>query len=74
MGLLEDGSWIRLYPVPFRKLDDYNKYKKYTWITVDVHKNTNDFRPETYSPILDSITIENSPKKIDWEERHKIIF
>jgi len=30
-GILEDGSWIRLYPMPFRKLEEYQKYPKYSW-------------------------------------------
>ncbi len=71
-GVLEDGSWIRLYPVPFRKLDIDNKYKKYTWIEVEVERNTKDFRPETYRPNLSTISVEN-PTKVDWEKRRKII-
>ena len=39
-GFLEDGSWIRLYPVPFRKLD--TQYKKWQWIELDVVKNDED--------------------------------
>lgn len=41
-GILEDGTWIRLYPVPFRLMKDEKKYKKYTWINVDVEKNNSD--------------------------------
>ncbi len=32
-GFLEDGSWIRVYPVPFRKLD--TRYKKWQWIELE---------------------------------------
>ena len=72
-GVLEDGSWIRLYPVPFRKLDLDQKYPKYAWIEIDVIRNTNDFRPETYRPILSTIIVE--PKlKVDWDERRNLIF
>ena len=39
-GVLEDGSWIRLYPIPFRKLELEQKYKKYSWIEVDVERST----------------------------------
>jgi hypothetical protein len=28
-GLREDGSWIRLYPVPFRRLDESQQHSKY---------------------------------------------
>lgn len=49
-GFKEDGSWIRLYPVPFRKLDYKNQYRKWEWIEIDVVKNTKDFRPESFRP------------------------
>ena len=50
-GLRENGSWIRIYPVPFRKLEPYKQYKKYDWIELDVIKNTKDFRPESFRPV-----------------------
>lgn len=50
-GLREDGSWIRIYPVPFRKLKPYSQYKKYDWIEVDVVKNSKDARPESFRPV-----------------------
>lgn len=76
-GVLEDGSWIRLYPIPFRKLDIEQKYKKYSWINIDVVRNTSDFRPETYRPYtLDTIKIEVEPKQstTPWGLRKEIIF
>lgn len=73
-GVLEDGSWIRLYPVPFRKLDIEQKYPKYTWIEIDAVRNTADFRPETYRPDLSTIVVEEKSKKVDWDERRRIIF
>jgi hypothetical protein len=74
-GVLEDGSWIRLYPIPFRKLEIDQKYPKYTWIQVKAKRNTRDFRPETFRPYdLSTIVVEPKPKKIDWDERRKIIF
>jgi len=73
-GVLEDGSWIRLYPVPFRKLDIDQKYPKYTWIEIEATRNTKDFRPETYRPNLSTISVEARPTKADWDERRRIIF
>lgn len=49
-GFLEDGTWIRIYPIPFRKLDYDKQYSKYDWIEVDLEKNNSDFRPESYKP------------------------
>lgn len=48
-GLLEDGKWIRIYPVIWDELNDSEKYAKYNWIELDLIKNKTDFRPETYS-------------------------
>ena len=75
-GILEDGSWIRLYPIPFRKLDFDQKYPKFTWSEMSVARNTSDFRPETYRPDLSTIKVEPQPKnkKIDWDERREIVF
>lgn len=53
-GVREDGSWIRIYPVPFRKLDYGNQYSKWQWIELDLVRNSKDLRPESYRPNLDS--------------------
>jgi len=54
-GILENGQWIRIYPVPLSflmgqkssgKLDSF----KYTWLELELNKRTDDFRPESYSP------------------------
>lgn len=72
-GVREDGSWIRLYPMPFRLLKDDQKYPKYTWIQANVERNFSDFRPESFRPDINSIIVEPSPK-IDWNYRRKILF
>ena len=72
-GIMEDGSWIRLYPVPFRKLELDKKYPKYTWIELDAERNKKDFRPETYRPNLESIFVEPKQMKPDWDYRRKVI-
>lgn len=73
-GFLEDGSWIRLYPIPFRKLQNAEKYKKYQWIELDIVKNDKDFRPESYRPatIETPITLlESLDTKGNWFKRKK---
>ncbi len=74
-GFREDGTWIRLYPVPFRKKSYDEQYKKYDWIEVNLVKNTNDFRLESYRPqsidteikVIGHIDTSNN-----WKERKKI--
>ena len=55
-GILENGDWIRIYPVPLSFLFDLKgsgkvKNIKYTWIEIDLNKRTDDFRPESHSPV-----------------------
>ena len=73
-GVLEDGAWIRLYPMPFRLLNDDQKYPKYTWVQVNVERNTSDFRPESYQPDISTMVVEPKPDKLDWDERRRIVF
>lgn len=54
-GVLENGQWIRIYPVPLSfltgmKTDQKVQQFKYTWIELDLKKRTDDFRPESHSP------------------------
>lgn len=74
-GFREDGSWIRIYPVPFRKRSYSEQYKKYDWIEVDLVKNERDFRPESYRPsTLDSEiqVVGHIDTQSNWEIRKKI--
>jgi len=75
-GFLEDGSWIRVYPIPFRKLEYDKQYSKYDWIEVDLEKNTSNFRLESHKPksietafnIFDHLGTEDS-----WRLRKEIV-
>ncbi|MFH0907388.1 MAG: hypothetical protein V1929_01315 [bacterium] len=46
----EDGSWVRLYPVPFRRLDETEQYRKFDWLECDIIRSRNDPRPESHHP------------------------
>lgn len=50
-GFLDDGSWIRIYPIQFRQLNFEQQYSKWSYIEVDVEKNLSDYRVESYRPI-----------------------
>jgi hypothetical protein len=55
-GFLENGDWIRIYPVPLSFLVDLKgsgqmNQVKYTWIELELRKRADDFRPESYSPV-----------------------
>jgi hypothetical protein len=74
-GFREDGTWIRIYPVPFRKKAYHEQYKKYDWIEVDLVKNDSDFRPESYRPYSHDSEIKivgHVDREQNWEERKNI--
>lgn len=54
-GFLENGDWIRIYPVPLSFLIDLKgsgkvRNVKYSWIGLDTIRRSDDFRPESHSP------------------------
>jgi len=55
MGDGGPAGWIRLYPVPFRALEDARRFRKYEPMTVRVARPRSDRRPETRRPDVDSI-------------------
>jgi len=74
-GIREDGSWVRLYPVPFRRLNEKEQYRKFDWIELDLRKSTSDPRPETYHP-TDAKSIQavgHLDTKDGWKARSKAL-
>lgn len=71
---LDTGQWIRLYPVPFRDLDDNSKFPKYSIIEVRCSKAKDDHRIESYKIDSDSINvIETLGTKKGWTARREIV-
>jgi len=74
-GFKEDGSWVRIYPVPYRKLKYADRYEKWQWIEIDIVRNTKDFRKESYRPAdldKDIIIGESVPTIKNWTLRKEI--
>ncbi|MCZ2355362.1 MAG: hypothetical protein LC115_01530 [Bacteroidia bacterium] len=75
-GFTENGTWIRIYPIQFRKKSFEEQYKKYDWIELDLVKNDSDFRPESYRPYShdSEIKILNHLETThNWAERKKFV-
>jgi len=49
-GLLDGKKWVRIHPISWQVLNDDQKYPKYSWIELDLVRNTSDFRQESYKP------------------------
>jgi len=74
-GVREDGSWVRLYPVPFRRLDEKEQYRKYDWLECDVVRGTKDPRPETFHPadMSQLVPTDHMGTEDNWRERRKLL-
>ena len=73
-GITEVGEWIRLFPVPTRRMPLDTRFRKYQWIELNVRK-ASDPRPESYTPDLDSIRIVGEvSSKNKWAERKRLLF
>lgn len=80
-GILENGDWIRIYPVPLsfligQRSDGKLESFKYNWIELDLNKRDDDFRPESYSPknydFKDITILEKIDTKKNWFRRKEI--
>lgn len=75
-GCLEDGTPVRLYPVPLRYLPVAHQYRLYDWIEVPLRRNRDDPRPESFR------TAKGIPPRVlhpasasnGWEARREIVF
>jgi len=75
-GITEEGKWIRIYPLPFRKIDYNKRFQKYEWVELDLKRNSSDFRPESYRPLNYSEIKSLGKIEADggaWNERRKYI-
>ncbi len=57
-GIEENGNAIRLYPVPFRLLEQVSQFRKWQWITAQIEKASKDHRPESHRIGVDTILCE----------------
>ena len=74
-GIREDGSWVRIYPVPFRRLDEKEQYRKFDWIEGSLIRRQSDPRPESYRPIaFDEIQpVGHIDTSNNWRSRRALI-
>lgn len=71
-GVLENGDWIRIYPIPLSTLIS-NRFRKYYWVELNLEKRRSDFRPESYKPVNPNLSDLKILNKVDtknkWAER-----
>jgi hypothetical protein len=74
-GVREDGSWVRIYPVPFRRLDETEQYRKFDWIGCKLIKNDSDPRPETRhaADLKQLVPDGHMDTASNWRDRRKLL-
>ena len=74
-GVRTDGTWMRIYPVPFRRLDEAEQYRKFDWIEADFATNRSDPRPETHHPqnYDQLVPIAHLGTEDNWRERRELL-
>ena len=74
-GIREDGSWVRLYPVPFRRLDEAQQYSKFDWIECGLQRNSKDPRPESFRPTdpAELVPVGHMDTADEWRERRRLV-
>lgn len=72
---LSNSQLVRLYPIPFRDLDNDQKFKKYSIIEVDCFEPNDDRRPESFRVIYNSISVVDflNTEKGTWKKRKDIV-
>ncbi len=74
-GVRADGSWMRIYPVPFRWLEEEQQYRKFDWINADFDRNHSDPRPETFRPrdLRKLLPVAHMDTADNWRERRNLL-
>ncbi len=69
-GINQDGMMRRLYPVPFRMIEEGSQFKKWQWIDVRIEKANKDHRPESHKLFVDTISCKDQiDTKNGWASR-----
>lgn len=58
-GINEQGTTRRLYPVPFRLIEQNQQFKKWQWIEAIIEKSNSDHRPESHKIDIGTLLCQN---------------
>jgi len=74
-GIREDGTWMRIYPVPFRRLEDAEQYSKFDWVEANFVTSRSDPRPETHHPSNydELVPVAHVGTDDNWRERRALL-
>ena len=69
-GITDQGSMRRIFPVPFRLIEENRQFIKLQWIEAKVEKAREDHRLESFKIFVDTIScLETIGPKHEWADR-----
>ena len=74
-GVRKDGTWVRVYPVPFRRLNESERYRKFDWVECRLVRRKADPRPESFSPVdtHELAPVRHLGTSDKWRERRRLL-
>ena len=74
-GVRADGTWMRIYPVPFRRLEETEQYRKFDWLETVFIRGRSDPRPETHHPadLAKMLPSGHMGTEDNWRERRELL-
>ena len=73
-GITDAGDWIRLFPVPYRRLPRHRQFRKYDWVDLMATRARGDIRPESFTPDIDSIRVgQHVGTAKNWSTRKQLL-
>ncbi len=74
-GLRPDGTWVRMYPVPYRRLEEGEQYRKFDWLDCRLIRHEADPRPESHRPVDQSElkAVGHVDTSNRWSERRRVV-
>lgn len=68
-GITSEGRPVRIYPIPYRLLDENSKYKKWQWVKTTLSKNLKDNRKESRKADYTNLSLGTSIPSARWDLR-----
>lgn len=72
-GVREEGKWVRIYPVSYRRMSRDQRFKKYQWVQANIVRDSRDPRPESHRVVGNFKLLNRVETENNWEERRKLI-
>jgi hypothetical protein len=71
-GVTEEGEFLRLYPIRYRRLMPEQKFDRYDLCEMSIWRDKKDYRPESHKVDADSIRIVKKGNLLKYDQKPKL--